>query len=64
MAVIDGQPPSFSVLISDPESGAVSVRLKDAVIKVLAALDLGLSVIARRKDGFDPTASCVPSRPS
>ncbi len=41
-------------LISDLENGAVSAKL-DTVIKVLAALDMDLSVIPRRKAEFDPT---------
>ncbi len=40
--------------ISDLENGATRARL-DTVIKVLAALDLDLSIIPRKKTGFDPT---------
>ena len=41
-------------LISELENGATSARL-DTVIKVLAALDMDLSIIPRRKAEFDPT---------
>lgn len=41
-------------LVSDLENGATTARM-DTVIKVLAALDLDLSVISRRKAEFDPT---------
>ncbi len=41
-------------LISELENGAVSAQL-DTVIKVLAALNLDLSVIPRRKAQFEPT---------
>ncbi len=41
-------------LVSDIENGVTTARL-DTVIRVLAALDLDLSVIPRRKTGFDPT---------
>ncbi len=41
-------------LVSELENGATTARL-DTVIRVLAALDLDLSVIPRRKTGFDPT---------
>ncbi len=41
-------------LVSDLENGATTARL-DTVMKVLAALDLDLSIIPRRKTGFDPT---------
>ena len=41
-------------LVSDIENGVTTARL-DTVIRVLAALDLDLSVIPRRKAGFDPT---------
>ena len=41
-------------LISEIENGAVSAKL-DTVIKVLAALDLDLSVVPRNKVAFDPT---------
>jgi HTH-type transcriptional regulator/antitoxin HipB len=42
-------------LISNLENGAVSAKL-DTLIKVLAALDMDLSVVPRRKAAFDPTA--------
>ena len=41
-------------LVSDLENGATTAKL-DTVIRVLAALDMDLSVIPRRKAGFDPT---------
>ena len=41
-------------LVSDIENGATTAKL-DTVIRVLAALDLDLSVIPRRTIGFDPT---------
>lgn len=41
-------------LISDVENGATSAKL-DTIIKVLAALDLDLSIIPRREATFDPT---------
>ena len=41
-------------LVSDLENGATTAKL-DTVIKVLAALDVDLSVVPRRKAGFDPT---------
>jgi HTH-type transcriptional regulator/antitoxin HipB len=41
-------------LVSDLETGATMARL-DTVIKVLAALDLDLSIIPRQKAEFDPT---------
>ncbi len=41
-------------LVSELETGATTARL-DTVIKILAALDLDLSIIARRTGGFDPT---------
>ena len=41
-------------LISELENGAVSAKL-DTVIKILAALDMDLSVVPRRKADFDPT---------
>jgi len=41
-------------LVSDLETGATTARL-DTVIKVLAALDLDLSIIPRQKAEFDPT---------
>ena len=41
-------------LVSELENGATTAKL-DTVIRVLAALDLDLSVITRRKARFDPT---------
>jgi HTH-type transcriptional regulator / antitoxin HipB len=41
-------------LVSEIENGATTAGL-DTVIRVLAALDLDLSVIPRRTTGFDPT---------
>jgi len=41
-------------LVSDLENGATTAKL-DTVMRVLAALDLDLSIIPRRKTGFDPT---------
>ena len=41
-------------LVSDIENGATTAKL-DTVIRVLAALDLDLSVVPRRTTGFDPT---------
>ncbi len=41
-------------LVSDLENGATMAKL-DTVMRVLAALDLDLSIISRRKTGFDPT---------
>ncbi len=41
-------------LVSDLENGVTTARL-DTVMKVLAALDLDLSILPRRKTGFDPT---------
>lgn len=40
-------------LISDLENGTTSAKL-DTVIKVLAALDMDLSIIPRCKAAFDP----------
>lgn len=42
-------------LISDLENGTTSAKL-DTVIKVLAALDMDLSIVPRRKAAFDPVA--------
>jgi len=42
-------------LVSDLENGATTAKL-DTVIRVLAALDMDLSIVPRRKAGFDPTA--------
>jgi HTH-type transcriptional regulator/antitoxin HipB len=41
-------------LISELENGATSARV-DTVLKVLAALDLDLAIMTRRKPSFDPT---------
>jgi len=41
-------------LISDVENGATSAKL-DTIIKILAALDLDLAIVPRRKATFDPT---------
>jgi len=41
-------------LVSDLENGATTAKL-GTVIRVLAALDMDLSIIPRRKAGFDPT---------
>jgi len=41
-------------LVSELETGATTAKL-DTVIRVLAALDLDLSIIQRRKTGFEPT---------
>ena len=41
-------------LVSDIENGATTAKL-DTVMRVLAALDLYLSVVPRRTTGFDPT---------
>ena len=41
-------------LVSDIENGATTAKL-DTVMRVLAALDLDLSVVPRRTTGFDPT---------
>ena len=41
-------------LVSELESGATTAKL-DTMIKVLAALDLDLSIAPRRKAEFDPT---------
>ena len=41
-------------LVSDIENGATTAKL-DSVMRVLAALDLDLSVVPRRTTGFDPT---------
>jgi HTH-type transcriptional regulator/antitoxin HipB len=41
-------------LVSDLENGATTAKL-DTVIRVLASLDMDLSIIPRRKAGFDPT---------
>ncbi len=41
-------------LISDLENGATTAKL-DTMIRVLAALDMDLSIVPRRKAGFDPT---------
>ena len=41
-------------LVSDIENGVTTANL-DTVIRVLAALDMDLSIVPRRKAGFDPT---------
>ena len=41
-------------LVSDIENGATTAKL-DSVMRVLAALNLDLSVVPRRTTGFDPT---------
>jgi HTH-type transcriptional regulator/antitoxin HipB len=41
-------------LVSELENGATTAKL-DTVTRVLAALDLDLSIVPRRKTGFDPT---------
>ena len=41
-------------LISELENGATTAKL-DTVISVLAALDMDLSIVPRRKAVFDPT---------
>lgn len=41
-------------LISNLENGATSARA-DTVLKVLAALDMDLALVPRRKAEFDPT---------
>lgn len=40
-------------LISDIENGATTAKL-DSVMRVLAALDLDLSVVSRKTTAFDP----------
>ena len=41
-------------LVSELENGATTAKL-DTVIRVLAALDMDLSIVPRRKARFDPT---------
>ena len=41
-------------LVSDLENGATTTKL-NTVIKILAALDMDLSIVPHRKAGFDPT---------
>lgn len=41
-------------LVSELENGATSANL-DTVIRILAALDLDLAIVPRRKAEFDPT---------
>ncbi len=41
-------------MVSELENGTTAAKL-DTLIRVLAALDLDLSVVERRKTGFDPT---------
>ncbi len=40
-------------LVSDLENGVTTAKL-DTVIRVLAALDMDLSIVPRRKAEFDP----------
>ncbi|HED15835.1 MAG TPA: transcriptional regulator [Gammaproteobacteria bacterium] len=42
-------------LVSELESGATTAKL-DTIVKVLAALDLDMTIVPRRKASFDPTA--------
>jgi HTH-type transcriptional regulator/antitoxin HipB len=41
-------------LISEVENGAINAKL-DTVRKILAALDMDISVVPRQKAEFDPT---------
>jgi HTH-type transcriptional regulator/antitoxin HipB len=41
-------------LISDLENGTTSATL-DTMLKILAALDLDISIVPRKKAEFDPT---------
>ncbi len=41
-------------LISEIENGAVNAKL-NTIIKVIAALDMDLSIVPRNKAEFDPT---------
>lgn len=41
-------------LVSELENGTTTAKL-DTVIRVLAALDMDLSIVPRRKTEFDPT---------
>ena len=41
-------------MVSELENGATAAKL-DTLIRVLAALDLDLSVVTRRETSFDPT---------
>ena len=41
-------------MVSDLENGVTAAKF-DTLIRVLAALDLDLSVVVRRKTSFDPT---------
>ena len=41
-------------LVSELENGATTAKL-DTVVRVLAALDLDLSIVPRRKARFDPS---------
>ncbi len=41
-------------LVSDLENGLNAAK-HDTVLRVLAALDIDLSIVPRRKAGFDPT---------
>ena len=40
-------------LVSELENGATSAKI-DTIIKVLAALDMDLTIVPRRKAEFDP----------
>ena len=40
-------------LVSDLENGVTTAKL-DTVIRVLAALDMDLSIVSRRTPGFNP----------
>lgn len=42
-------------LVSELENGATTAKL-DTVIRVLAALDMDITIVPRRKAEFDPTA--------
>ena len=41
-------------LVSELENGTTTAKL-DTVIRILAALDMDLSIVPRRKARFDPT---------
>jgi len=41
-------------LVSEIEIGATSAKV-DTIIRILAALDMDLSIVPRRKAEFDPT---------
>jgi len=42
-------------IVSDLENGVAAAKL-DTVLRVMAALDMDVSISPRRKTGFDPTA--------